>query len=151
MEESLAPIAKLQKQGKIRHIGLSEVKPHEIDRARKVINIVSVQNQYNLSDRQHEDVLEYCEKQYRVYPVVPGRIRRPGEAGRQAGRDRQASWSYRGAVFGGLAAAPQSCDAADSRHVKRSSPGRKHEGREISLSAAEMKAIEAAVAGKAAA
>ncbi len=48
VEESLAPIAKLQKQGKIRHVGLSEVKPEEIDRARKVINIVSVQNQYNL-------------------------------------------------------------------------------------------------------
>ena len=40
----------------------SEVKPHEIDQARKVIEIVSVQNQYNLGDRQHEDVVDYCTK-----------------------------------------------------------------------------------------
>ena len=58
VEESLAPIKKLQQQGKILHVGLSEVKPHEIDQARKVIEIVSVQNQYNLGDRQHEDVVD---------------------------------------------------------------------------------------------
>src|SRR5271168_2177309 len=54
VEESLGAIKKLQEQGKIRHVGLSEVKPHEIDQARKVIDIVSVQNQYNVGDRQHE-------------------------------------------------------------------------------------------------
>src|SRR5271154_5706973 len=62
VEESLGAIAKLQSQGKIRHVGLSEVKPREIDQARKVVQIVSVQNQYNVGDRQHEDVLQYCEK-----------------------------------------------------------------------------------------
>jgi aryl-alcohol dehydrogenase-like predicted oxidoreductase len=62
VEESLGVIAKLQQQGKIRHVGLSEVKPPEIDQARKVVDTVSVQNLYNLGDRQHEDVLEYCEK-----------------------------------------------------------------------------------------
>ena len=62
VEESLGAIAKLQSQGKIRHVGLSEVKPKEIDQARKVIKIVSVQNLYNVGDRQHEDVLQYCEK-----------------------------------------------------------------------------------------
>ena len=86
VEESLAPIVKLQKQGKIRHVGLSEVKPHEIDRARKVIDIVSVQNQYNLSDRQHEDVLQYCEKNGLAFipwfPVAAGKL---AQAGRQAG------------------------------------------------------------------
>src|SRR3981081_1567903 len=60
--ESRGVIKKLKEQGKIRHVGLSEVKPHEIDQARKVIDIVSVQNQYNISDRQHEDVGEYCTK-----------------------------------------------------------------------------------------
>src|SRR5581483_10138824 len=44
VEESLGVIAELQKQGKIRHVGLSEVKPDEIDQARKVVEIVSVQN-----------------------------------------------------------------------------------------------------------
>src|ERR1700761_254769 len=62
VEESLGVIAKLQKQGKIRHIGLSEVKPHEIDQARKVVEIVSVQNQYNIGDRKHDDVVDYCTK-----------------------------------------------------------------------------------------
>src|ERR1700680_3390363 len=62
VEESLGAIKKLQEQGKIRHVGLSEVKPHEIDQARKIVEIVSVQNQYNLSDRRHEDVVEYCTK-----------------------------------------------------------------------------------------
>src|SRR3982074_962075 len=62
VEESLSPIKKLQEQGKILHVGLSEVKPHEIEQARKVIDIVSVQNLYNLGDRQHEDVVEYCDQ-----------------------------------------------------------------------------------------
>jgi pyridoxine 4-dehydrogenase len=82
VEESLGIIKKLQEQGKIRHVGLSEVKPHEIDQARKVIEIVSVQNQYNLSDRQHEDVVEYCEKNKIAFipwfPVAAGKLTKPG-------------------------------------------------------------------------
>ncbi len=82
VEESLAPIVELQKQGKIRHVGLSEVKPKEIDQARKVIDIVSVQNLYNVSDRQHEDVLQYCEKNNLAFipwfPVAAGKLAQPG-------------------------------------------------------------------------
>jgi aryl-alcohol dehydrogenase-like predicted oxidoreductase len=82
VEESLALIAKLQKEGKIRHVGLSEVKPKEIDQARKVIKIVSVQNMYNVGDRQHEDVLEYCEKNNLAFipwfPVAAGKLAQPG-------------------------------------------------------------------------
>jgi aryl-alcohol dehydrogenase-like predicted oxidoreductase len=82
VEESLEVIAKLQHEGKIRHVGLSEVKPAEVDRARKVINIVSVQNLYNLGDRQHEDVLEYCEKHELAFipwfPVAAGSLTRVG-------------------------------------------------------------------------
>jgi pyridoxine 4-dehydrogenase len=82
VEESLGVIAKLQREGKIRHVGLSEVKPAEIDRARKVIDIVSVQNLYNLGDRQHEDVLEYCEKHGLAFipwfPVAAGKLAQPG-------------------------------------------------------------------------
>ena len=84
VEESLEPIARLQKQGKIRHIGLSEVKPHEIDQARKVVKIVSVQNMYNVGERQHEDVLQYCEKHNLAFipwfPVAAGRLALPGGA-----------------------------------------------------------------------
>jgi len=82
VEESLGAIKKLQEQGKIRHIGLSEVKPHEIDQARKVVEIVSVQNQYNLGDRQHEDVVEYCTKHNLAFipwfPVAAGKLAQPG-------------------------------------------------------------------------
>jgi pyridoxine 4-dehydrogenase len=82
VEESLGAIKKLQEQGKIRHVGLSEVKPHEIDQARKVLEIVSVQNQYNLSDRQHEDVVEYCTKHKLAFipwfPVAAGKLAKPG-------------------------------------------------------------------------
>ena len=82
VEESLGAIAQLQKQGKIRHVGLSEVKPKEIDQARKVIEIVSVQNQYNVGDRQHEDVLRYCEKHELAFipwfPVAAGKLAQPG-------------------------------------------------------------------------
>ncbi|MGA8656939.1 MAG: aldo/keto reductase [Chthoniobacterales bacterium] len=78
VEESLGVIAKLQQQGKIRHVGLSEVKPAEIDRARKAVDIVSVQNLYNVGDRQHEDVLEYCEKHALAFipwfPVAAGKL-----------------------------------------------------------------------------
>jgi pyridoxine 4-dehydrogenase len=82
VEQSLEPIVKLKQQGKIRHIGLSEVKPTEIDRARKVVEIVSVQNLYNVGDRQHEDVLEYCERHNIAFipwfPVAAGKLARPG-------------------------------------------------------------------------
>jgi len=82
VEESLGEIAKLQQEGKIRHVGLSEVKPHEIEQARKVVKIVSVQNLYNIGDRQHEDVLEYCE-QHGIgfipwFPVAAGKLAQPG-------------------------------------------------------------------------
>jgi pyridoxine 4-dehydrogenase len=82
VEESLGAIKRLQEQGKIRHVGLSEVKPHEIDQARKVIEIVSVQNQYNIGDRRHEDVVEYCTKNKLAFipwfPVAAGKLARPG-------------------------------------------------------------------------
>jgi aryl-alcohol dehydrogenase-like predicted oxidoreductase len=82
VEESLSVIKLLQEQGKIRHVGLSEVKPHEIDQARKVIEIVSVQNQYNIGDRRHEDVVEYCAKHnigfIPWFPVAAGKLAQPG-------------------------------------------------------------------------
>jgi pyridoxine 4-dehydrogenase len=82
VEESLGAIKELQKQGKVRHIGLSEVKVPEIEKARKVVEIVSVQNKYNLSDRAHEDVLQYCEKHGIAFipwfPVAAGKLAQPG-------------------------------------------------------------------------
>jgi aryl-alcohol dehydrogenase-like predicted oxidoreductase len=82
VEESLGAVARLQRQGKIRHIGLSEVKVPEIEQARKVCKIVSVQNQYNMTDRKHEDVLDYCTKEGIAFipwaPVAAGKMAQPG-------------------------------------------------------------------------
>jgi pyridoxine 4-dehydrogenase len=83
-EESLGALADLQKAGKIRHIGLSEVSPAEIERARKTAKIVSVQNRYNIADREHESTLTYCEEHQLGFipwfPVAAGKIFAPGGA-----------------------------------------------------------------------
>jgi len=63
MEDSLGAIKKMQEAGKIRHVGLSEVGPEEIARARKVLPIVSIQNRYNVADRKWDKALAYCEKE----------------------------------------------------------------------------------------
>lgn len=59
VEETLAPVAEAVKAGKIRYVGLSEVNIEQIERAEKVVPIVSVQNLYNLGNRQWEEVLDY--------------------------------------------------------------------------------------------
>jgi pyridoxine 4-dehydrogenase len=63
IEESVGALKQMQDAGKIRHIGLSNVDRKQIDRARKIVPIVSVQNRYNVEDRESEDVLVYCEKE----------------------------------------------------------------------------------------
>lgn len=63
IEDSVGALKKAQEAGKIRHVGLSNVSVKEIERAKKIVPIVSVQNRYNLSDRDSQDVLDYCEKE----------------------------------------------------------------------------------------
>ena len=63
IEESVGALKAAQDAGKIRHVGLSNVTTQEIDRAKKILPIVSVQNRYNITDRESEDVLNYCEKE----------------------------------------------------------------------------------------
>jgi pyridoxine 4-dehydrogenase len=63
IEESVGALADLQREGKIRHIGLSNVDARQLAQARKVATIVSVQNRYNLVDRHSEGVLEVCERE----------------------------------------------------------------------------------------
>jgi pyridoxine 4-dehydrogenase len=63
VEDSLGALKEARDAGKIRHIGLSEVSPDEIARARKVVPIVTVQNRYNLDDRKWDNTLSYCEKE----------------------------------------------------------------------------------------
>lgn len=63
MEDSLGAIKEMRDAGKIRHVGLSEVEPEEIARARKIVPIATVQNQYNVANRKWENALKYCEKE----------------------------------------------------------------------------------------
>jgi pyridoxine 4-dehydrogenase len=63
IEDSLGALKKAQDAGKIHHVGLSNVTTQEIERAKKVLPIVSIQNRYNIEDRDSEDVLSYCEKE----------------------------------------------------------------------------------------
>src|SRR5207302_11472394 len=62
LEVSLGALADMQREGKIRHIGVSNFNINQLERARKVASIVSVQNRYNLGDRSSEDVLKACER-----------------------------------------------------------------------------------------
>jgi len=62
LEVSLGALADMQREGKIRHVGLSNVTVRQLEQARKIVPIVSVQNRYNLGDRNSEDVLQACEK-----------------------------------------------------------------------------------------
>jgi aryl-alcohol dehydrogenase-like predicted oxidoreductase len=150
VEESLAPIAKLQKEGKIRHVGLSEVKPHEIDRARKVIKIVSVQNMYNLADRQHEDVLEYCEKNNLAFipwfPVASGKLAQPGGALDAIAKRHGATVSQLSLAWL-LHRSPVMLPIPGTSSVKHLEENLKAD--QVSLSDAEMKEIENTVTAKA--
>ena len=82
VEESLGELRKMQEEGKIHHIGVSETSVAEIEQARKIARIVSVQNKYNITDRAHEDVVDYCEKNKLVFipwfPLAAGSLTRPG-------------------------------------------------------------------------
>jgi len=81
LEESLGALKRMQEQGKIRHIGLSEVTPAEIEAARKIVEVVTVQNRYSLADRRHEETLTYCERQgigfLPWYPMNAGKLLKP--------------------------------------------------------------------------
>lgn len=82
VEESLGELKKMQDEGKIRHIGISEVSVAEVKQAQKIARIVSVQNKYNIGDRTHEDVLQYC-VQHQMgfipwFPIAAGELAKPG-------------------------------------------------------------------------
>ncbi len=81
-EDQLGTLKDLQAQGKIKHIGLSEVSVAQIEHARKILPIVSVQNRYSLADRAAEDVLEYCEREsigfIPWFPLGAGELAAPG-------------------------------------------------------------------------
>jgi pyridoxine 4-dehydrogenase len=95
VEDSLGELKKMQQEGKIRHIGLSEVSVKEIERAQKTVPIVSVQNKYNIADRTHESVLQFCEKHQLGFipwfPMEQGKLSKPGSILDQAAKSRKSS------------------------------------------------------------
>jgi aryl-alcohol dehydrogenase-like predicted oxidoreductase len=63
LEDSVGELARLQKEGKIRHVGVSNFNVEQLARARKIVPVVSVQNRYNVADRASEDVLQVCARE----------------------------------------------------------------------------------------
>jgi pyridoxine 4-dehydrogenase len=82
LEDSLGALRELQEEGKIRHIGVCNVSVEELERARGVVEVVTVQNRYNLADRSSEDVLEACEGDeigfIPWFPLATGDLARSG-------------------------------------------------------------------------
>lgn len=82
LADQLGALKDLQTAGKIRHIGLSEVTVAEIEAARAIVDVVSVQNLYNLTNRQSEAVLDYCTAEGIAFipwfPIAVGSLARPG-------------------------------------------------------------------------
>ena len=84
LEDQIGALLDLQREGKIRHIGLSEVKIDQIEAVRRLARVVSVQNRYNLVDRNSEDVLDYCTRETIAlipwFPLATGDLAKPGGA-----------------------------------------------------------------------
>jgi pyridoxine 4-dehydrogenase len=82
LEDQIGALLDLQREGKIRHIGLSEVNVGEIEAIRRLTPVVSVQNRYNLVDRHSEDVLDYCAREgigfIPWFPLATGNLAKPG-------------------------------------------------------------------------
>ena len=116
-DEQFGVIADMQKEGLIRHVGLSEVSVEEIEAAQKVFPVATVQNLYNLADRGSEAVLDHCEAQnigfIPWFPLAAGDLAKPGSTldaiVRKTQRDAEPGRAR-------LGAEAQPGDAADPRH-----------------------------------
>jgi aryl-alcohol dehydrogenase-like predicted oxidoreductase len=95
MEDQLGTLLDLQKEGKVRHLGLSEVTVKQIEDVRKLARIATVQNLYNLSDRHSEDVLAYCTQKglgfIPWFPLATGNLAKPGSRLSAAAKQLDAS------------------------------------------------------------
>jgi len=99
LEESLGEVARLQQEGKIRHVGVSNFTLGELRRARRIVNVVSVQNRYNVSDRSSDEVLAACEREGLAFIPWSPLSQSPREP-HEGPRARLAAWAVRrGASF----------------------------------------------------
>jgi len=80
--ESVGALKELQDEGKIRHVGVSNVSLEQLDEARSIIDVVTVQNRFNLTDRTSQDVLDVCERDglgfFAWFPLAAGNLAEPG-------------------------------------------------------------------------
>jgi pyridoxine 4-dehydrogenase len=80
--ESVGALKELQDEGKIRHIGVSNVSVEQLEQARSIVDVVSVQNRFNLTDRASQDVLDVCERDglafFPWFPLAAGDLAKPG-------------------------------------------------------------------------
>jgi pyridoxine 4-dehydrogenase len=80
--ESVGALKELQDEGKIRHIGVSNVSVEQLEQARSIVDVVSVQNRFNLTDRASQDVLDVCERDglafFPWFPLAAGSLAKPG-------------------------------------------------------------------------
>ncbi len=94
-EESVGTLKELQDEGKIRHIGVSNVSVEQLEQARGIVEVHTVQNRFNLTDRGHEDVLDHCEHEgigfIPYFPLAAGRLARPGGPVAQAAERHDAT------------------------------------------------------------
>ena len=92
-EASVEALAKLREQSKIRHVGLSNVTREHIERARKIVPIVSVQNRYSFADRESDFIVDYCEENEIAFlPWAPiGQAREAHDAIKEVGDQLQAT------------------------------------------------------------
>jgi aryl-alcohol dehydrogenase-like predicted oxidoreductase len=81
-EESVGAMKQLQDEGKVRHIGISNVSVAQLEQAREIVDVVSVQNRFNLADRDSENVLDRCEELalgfFPWFPLAAGDLAKPG-------------------------------------------------------------------------
>jgi pyridoxine 4-dehydrogenase len=94
-EDSIGALSELQDEGKIRHIGISNVSVAQLDAAREIVDVATVQNRYSLTDRDSEDVLAACEEHgigfIPWYPLASGRLADPGGPVDEAARAHDAT------------------------------------------------------------
>jgi pyridoxine 4-dehydrogenase len=94
-EESVGAMKQLQDEGKVRHIGISNVSVAQLEQAREIVDVVSVQNRFNLADRGSEDVLEHCEELgicfFPWFPLAAGDLAEPGGAAAEIAEEHGAS------------------------------------------------------------
>ncbi|MDQ3607906.1 MAG: aldo/keto reductase [Actinomycetota bacterium] len=94
-EESVGALKELQDEGKIRHIGVSNVSVVNLEQARGIVDVHTVQNRFNLTDRAHEDVLNHCEREgigfIPYFPLAAGDLAGPGGPVAEAARRHDAT------------------------------------------------------------